>query len=221
MGRGAPRILAAELAGTFLLVFLATGSIVYDAGTGGDLGVPFAAAAPFAALVAGVGLFGRVSMAHFNPAVTLGYLITGHMRPGLLPWYLGAELAGALLGSAAVLALLGGGADLGANAPGQPVPAAFAAEVLASAMLMAVVLCVARYGGLRGLGGAAIGGVVALDILLFSGVSGASMNPARSLAPALLSGATGDLWLYWSAPFVGTAAAALGLRGLLGHGAAR
>ena len=74
---------------------------------------------------------------------------------------------------------------------------------------MAVILAVVYTKGLRGFGGVAIGGIIALNILFFSFISGASMNPSRSLAPALLSGALGDLWLYLSATFVGTSIARL------------
>ena len=77
-------------------------------------------------------------------------------------------------------------------------------EVLASALLMAVIFLVVYTRGLRGFGGIAIGGIVGLDIFFLAFISGASTNPARSLAPALLSGVLGNLWLYWSATFVGT-----------------
>ena len=84
------------------------------------------------------------------------------------------------------------------------VPIVFGIEVLASALLMAVIFMVVYTKGLRGFGGIAIGGIVGLDIFFLAFISGASMNPARSLAPALLSGVLGNLWLYWSATFVGT-----------------
>ena len=205
------QIFAVELVGTFVLVVLATGTIVYDAQTGGAYGLYIAAAGPFVALVICVGLFARVSLAHFNPAVTVAYYVTGHTERGQLAWYLSAEIAGAVLGSLFVMAFIGADADLGANAPNRDLPiiVAFPVEVLASAMLMGVILYVVYTKGLRGLGGAAIGGVVALDILLMGNVSGASMNPARALAPAVLSGAVADLWLYWTAPFAGTVAAAV------------
>ena len=210
------QIFAAEFAGTALLVAAATGIIVYDLKYhGGSLGVPFAALAPFAALLAGVYAFGRVSLAHFNPAVTAGYYITGHITGRQAAYYLAAELSGALLGSFAVLALLGGDAGLGANAPGPGLPlhVVFPAEVAASAMLMGVILYVVYTNGLRGFSGVAIGGIVGLDILFLASVSGASMNPARALAPALLSGSLEHLWLYWTAPYLGTAAAAFAFRG--------
>lgn len=209
------QVFAAELAGTFLLVVLATGTIVYDAQMGGRYGVWLAAAGPFVALVIGVYSFGKVSMAHFNPAVTVGYYITGHITGRQVPWYVAAEIIGAMLGSLFVLAVLGGDANLGANEPnhGHSLLLVFPAEALASALLMAVILAVVCAKVPRVVGGVAIGGIVAADILAFSSISGASMNPARALAPALVSGALADLWLYWTATFAGTAAAATILRG--------
>jgi glycerol uptake facilitator-like aquaporin len=98
---------------------------------------------------------------------------------------------------------IGFNANLGANAPNYsfPVPIVFGIEVLASALLMAVIFTVVHTKGLGGFGGIAIGGIVGLDIFFLAFISGASMNPARSLAPALLSGVLGNLWLYWSATF--------------------
>jgi aquaporin Z len=83
-------------------------------------------------------------------------------------------------------------------------PLIFSIEVLASALLMSIILIVVYTKGLKGFGGIFIGGMVGLDIFFLGFISGASMNPARSLAPALFSGAIGDLWLYWSATFIGT-----------------
>ncbi len=200
------RIFAAELVGTFVVVVCATGSVVLDAGMGGVLGVPFAALAAFGGVAAGVYMFGGTSMAHFNPAVTVGYYAAGFITRVQVAYYFAAEIAGAMLGSLFVMHVVGDGAGLGANVPGHGVFGVgemFGAEVLATAMLMAVIFAVVHTRGLGGLGGVAIGGIVGIDILLFSHVSGASMNPARALSPALLSGTTGDLWLYWSATFVG------------------
>ena len=200
--------------GTFIVVVLATGSIVIDARLGNTLGLPFIAFSPFAGVAIGVYLFRKVSMAHFNPAVTVGYLITKHITKRQLVPYFGAELIGALLASTFVMYFIGSEGDLGANAPDYsfPLPLIFGVEVLASALLMAVILLVVYTKGLRGLSGIAIGGIVGLDIFFLSFISGASMNPARSLAPALLSGAIGNLWLYWSATFAGTSIVALVLR---------
>lgn len=204
----------AEVIGTFIVVVFATGSVVLDAKFGGILGIPFIAIAPFVGVAIGVYIFGKISMAHFNPAVTVGYLITKHLRRELLFYYLTAEIVGALLGSIFVKYVIGTEASLGANAPNYnfSLPIIFGVEVLASALLMAVILFVVYTKGLRGLSGIAIGGIVGLDIFFFAFISGASMNPARSLAPALLSGSLEDLWLYWSATFVGTSVVALLVR---------
>lgn len=204
----------AELVGTFIVVASATGSIVFDAKLGGILGIPFIAFAPFVGVAICVYLFGKVSMAHFNPAVTIGYLITGHLRKNLLAWYFGAEIIGALLASVFVKYVIGTEANLGANAPNYDFSLSiiFGIEALASAFLMAVIYAVVLTKGLKGFSGIAIGGIVGLDIFFFGLISGASMNPARSLAPALLSGHLGDLWLYWTATFVGTSIVALFVR---------
>jgi aquaporin Z len=205
------KIFLAEMAGTFVVVVLATGSVVIDAKTGGALGLPFISAAPFAGVAAMVYAFRKVSMAHFNPVVTIGFLVSGHIKKSQLPVYFGAEIVGAMLASLFVLIFIGSEASLGTNAPNHsfPLPLVFGVEVLATAFLMAVILVVVYTKGLKGWSGIAIGGMVGLDIFFFSSISGASMNPARSLAPALVSGGLSDLWLYWTATFVGSCAVAL------------
>jgi aquaporin Z len=210
------QIFAVELIGTFILVVFATGSIVYDAEFfDGVLGIPFAAVAPFVALLIGVYSFGKISLAHFNPAVTIGYFITGHITKIQILYYFAAEIIGALLGSLFVLKIIGDKANLGANAPNYDFSLflIFPVEVLASAMLMGVIFYVVYTKGLRGFSGVAIGGIVGLDIFFLAFISGASMNPARALAPALLSGAMSDLWLYWTAPFIGTVIVAILFKG--------
>ena len=210
------QIFTVELVGTFILVVFATGSIVLDAERfNGEPGIPFAAVAPFIALLIGVYSFGKVSLAHFNPAVTIGYYITGHITKIQVVYYFAAEIIGAILGSLFVLSIIGDEMDLGANAPNFDfsILLIFPVEVLASAMLMGVIFYVVYTKGLKGFSGVAIGGIVGLDILFLAFISGASMNPARALAPALLSGMMDNLWLYWSAPFVGTIIAAFAFRG--------
>jgi aquaporin Z len=205
---------AAEVVGTFLVVVLATGSVVIDAKLGGKLGLPFIAIAPFVGVAIGVYLFGKISMAHFNPAVSLAFLISGHITKLQLLQYFAAEVIGALLASLFVMSIMGTEASLGANAPdySYPLPLVFGIEVLATALLMAVIYLVVYTKGLRGFGGLIIGGIVGLDIFFLAFISGASMNPARSLAPALLSGAFGNLWLYWTATFIGSSTIALLVR---------
>lgn len=204
----------AEIIGTFIVVVTASGSVVMDAKFDGIFGLPFIALAPFVGVAVGVYIFGKISMAHFNPAVTIGYLITRHISKRELFNYLVAEITGALLASVFVKLTIGNYANLGANAPDYNFSLflIFGVEVAASALLMAVILVVVYTKGLKGFSGIAIGGIVGLDIFFLAFISGASMNPARSLAPALFSGAVNDLWLYWTAPFIGTSIVALLLR---------
>jgi len=159
--------------------------------------------------------FGKISLAHFNPAVTIGYYVTGHITKIQVVWYLIAEIIGAVLGSLFVMTLIGTEANLGANVPNYDysIFLIFPVEVLASGLLMAVIFTVVYTKGLKGFSGIAIGGIVGLDIFFLAVISGASMNPARALAPALLSGAINDLWLYWTAPYVGTTLVAILFRG--------
>jgi aquaporin Z len=201
----------AEIAGTFIVVVLATGSVVIDARMNGVLGIPFIAFAPFVAVAIGVYLFGKISMAHFNPAVTVGFLITKHIGKNQLFYYLPAQIIGALLGSLFVKAVIGTESNLGANAPNYsfPLSIVFGIEILASALLMTVILVVVYTKGLKGFSGIVIGAIVGLDIFFLAFISGASMNPARSFAPAVLSGVLSNLWLYCTATFIGTSIVAV------------
>jgi aquaporin Z len=211
------KILFAELIGTFIVIVFATGSVVLDAKFNGALGLPFIAIAPAIAVAIGVYLFGKTSMAHFNPAVTVGFLLTNHLqgKQKLFLTYLTAELIGALLASIFIFSVMGNEVNLGANVPNYtnyPVYVIVGIEILASALLMLVIVIVVYTTGLKNFGGIAIGAIVGLDIFLFGLISGASMNPARSLAPAVVSGYYVDLWLYVTAPFIGTSIVALLLR---------
>jgi aquaporin Z len=196
----------AEIIGTFIVVVLATGSVVLDARSNGTLGLAFVAFAPFVGVAVAVYLFSKISMAHFNPAVTIGFIITKHVTRIEAVYYIVAEITGALLASLFVMMVIGPQANLGANQPNYayPIPLIFAVEAFASGLLMSVIFAVVYTKGLRGFSGVAIGGIVGLDIFFLSFISGASMNPARSLGPAILSGNLVNLWLYWSATFVGT-----------------
>jgi aquaporin Z len=178
------------------------------------LGIPFIALLPLTGVAAGVYIFGKISMAHFNPALTLGFLITRHTTKLQSFYYFSAEIIGALLGSLFVMYIIGKEANVGANSPNYafPLPTIFSIEVFASALLMAVIAVVVYTKGLRGFGGLVIGGLVGLDIFFLAFISGASMNPARALAPALTSGVLNNLWLYWSATFIGTSVVAFLVR---------
>jgi len=199
-------IFVAELMGTFGLVVGATGSIVYDGMLGGIYGIGFSAAGHFVALAIVVYTFGKYSMAHFNPAVTIAFFITKHVKGRHLPYYFAAQAIGAFMGSIFVLLVMGDYANLGTNYPNptSTVEANISYEILTSIFLMGVIYIVVHFKKLGKLTGVAIGGIIALDVLFFGLVSGASMNPIRSLAPAVISGVTGDLWLYLTTPFIGT-----------------
>lgn len=196
----------AEIIGTFVIVVFATGSVVLDAKYVGTFGLWFVALAPAVAVALMVYSFGKISMAHFNPSVTIGFLVTKHLEKKLLGLYFAAEIIGALLGSLFVRYVIGTQANLGANAPDYhfSIPLIVGVEILVTALLMAMILTVVHTKGLRGFGSMAIGAMVGLDIFFFAFVSGASMNPARSLAPAMVSGYVNDLWLYLTAPFIGS-----------------
>lgn len=201
----------AEMLGTFVIVVFATGSVVLDAKYVGTFGLWFVALAPAVAVALMVYAFGKISMAHFNPSVTIGFLVTKHLEKKLLGLYFAAEIIGALLGSLFVRYVIGTQANLGANAPDYhfSIPIIVGIEVLVTALLMAVILTVIHTKGLHGFGGIVIGAMIGLDIFFFAFISGASMNPARSLAPAMITGYVNDLWLYLTAPFIGSTTVAM------------
>jgi glycerol uptake facilitator-like aquaporin len=200
------KIFFAEIIGTFVVVVCATGSVVLNAKFNGTIGSWFEAFAPFVGVCLMVYAFGKISRAHFNPAVTVSYFITKHITKTQLPIYFGAEAIGAFLGMIFVKNFIGTEAHLGVNAPNYlfPLWMIFGVEVLATALLMAVIMCVVHTNGLRGFSGIAIGGIIGLDIFFLAFISGASMNPIRSLVPAVFSGVYDNLWLYWTAPFIGS-----------------
>ena len=198
-------IFIAELIGTFVLVVGATGSIVYNEMLGGIYGIGFIAAGHLVALSIAVYAFGKYSMAHFNPAVTIAFFITKHVKGKQLPYYIAAQAVGAFLGSIFVLFTMGDHANLGTNYPNltSTVESNIIYEILATIFLMGVIYIVVHFKKLRIFTGIAIGGIIAIDVLLFGEISGASMNPIRSLAPAIISETPSDLWLYWTTPFIG------------------
>jgi aquaporin Z len=199
---------AAEIFGTFGLVFAGTGAVVIDAVTSGGV-THVGIALTFGLIVmAMIYAVGDVSGAHLNPAVTLGFLLAGRL-PGrcVLP-YIVSQLIGAFLASLTLLILFGNHASLGATLPVGSAWQSFGLEAVLTAILMFVILCVST--GPKEVGtmaGIAIGGVIALEALFAGPICGASMNPARSLAPALVSGNLHALWVYLIAPVIGAAAA--------------
>jgi aquaporin Z len=199
------KIFLAELAGTFGLLVAATGSIVFDARLGETLGPVFIAIIHFVGLAIVVYAFGKYSMAHFNPAVTIGFFLSGHTKTNKLPIYFSAQAIGAFLGTFFVKFIIGEYANLGINFPNLSFPmyGIYLVEIMATIFLMGVILAVVHVKDLNKFSGVGIGAIVALDVYFFGPISGASMNPIRSLSPALVTGILNDLWLYWSAPFIG------------------
>lgn len=217
LGKWRPEV--AEAVGAFALVFAGVGAIMTNATTGalGHVGVALTFA--FAILVM-IYALGHVSGAHFNPAITIAFAATGHFPWRRVPTYALAQVAGATLAAVALLFILGDGVRAGVTAPGVGIGPlqAFILEAIASFFLAFVIIAVATdHRATAGAAGLAIGLTVGLDALFAGPLTGASMNPARSLGPALASGVWSDLWIYLTAPIVG-ALVAMGLYELLRAG---
>ncbi|HEX6601156.1 MAG TPA: aquaporin, partial [Solirubrobacterales bacterium] len=202
---------AAEGIGTFALVFAGCGAIIAEAERPGSLGMVGIAIVFGLIVMAMVYATGHLSGAHLNPAVTLAFALTRHFPGGEAAAYVAAQVAGALVAAAALAAIWPSDpASLGATLPTVGLGSAFVYEVVLTAFLMFVIMAVAT--DTRAVGAAAaiaIGGTVGLDALFGGPITGASMNPARSLGPALVSGELSDLWLYLLAPPLGAALGAL------------
>lgn len=220
MTPGFVRALVAEAIGTFALVFAGCGAVMVDAKTHqlGHIGV----ALTFGLVIMfGVYAVGHVSGAHFNAAVTFAFALTRHF-----PWpralaYWCAQLVGALAAAALLRGSLGDVAHVGATLPAGSQGQSFLWELVMSAFLMFVILAVAT--DTRAVGEAAaiaIGGTIGLDAMFGGPVSGASMNPVRSLGPALVSGDLHALWVYLLAPVAGASIGGLAYQFVRGEQAA-
>jgi aquaporin NIP len=195
---------SAEFFGTFAMVFAGTGAIVINQVSGGAVSHVGIALTFGLIVMAMIYALGDVSGAHINPAVTLAFWLARKFETRALLPYLAAQFAGALAASALLLLMFGNVANLGATLPAGSVQQSFMLEVVLTLILMFVILGVstgAREAGI--MAGAAVGGVVALEALFAGPICGASMNPARSLAPALLSGNLTSVWIYLLAPVAG------------------
>ena len=196
---------AAECIGVFSLVLAACGAVIIGQLTGafGHLGKAFT---PGLVIMVMVAATGHLSMAHFNPAVTLAFALTGHFPWREVPIYIGGQVMAAVLAAAILRLLFGNVAALGTNLPSGPLLQSLLLEVLITAILMFVIVAVATDKRALGLSaGLAIGGAVALNSLWAGPISGASMNPARSLGPVLISGVWTAHWIYWVGPIIGAA----------------
>ena len=200
----------AEAFATFTLVFAGCGAIVVNSERGGSLGETGIAAAFGLAIMVMIYATGHLSGAHINPAVTVAFTSTRHFPVRDAVAYIPSQVAGAVAGAAMLrLAWEGTPANLGATMPSVGVGAALAYEFVMTAFLMFVLMAVAT--DMRAIGATAaiaIGGTVALDALFGGGVTGASMNPARSFGPALLASEWTDFWIYLLAPVTGALAGA-------------
>jgi MIP family channel proteins len=214
------RRLAAEALGTFALVFFGAGAVMVAAehGSFGQLGVAVAFGLVIAAMIYALG---HISGAHLNPAVTFAFALSRHFPRGLVVGYWVAQAVGATAAALLLRASLGDVANVGATLPSGSDGQSFLWEVVLTFFLMLVIMAVAT--DTRAVGEAAaiaIGGTVALGALVGGPVSGASMNPARSLGPALAAGDLGDLWIYVLAPLLGAALGAVAYQLLRGEQAA-
>jgi aquaporin NIP len=203
------RALVAELIGTFALVFAGAGAIMVDDKTHalGHVGVAITFGLVIMVMIYAVG---HVSGAHFNPAVSFAFALTRHFSWTRVLGYWVAQVSGALIAAAILRGSLGDRAHVGATLPAGSQGQAFLWEAVLTFFLMFVIMSVAT--DARAVGEAAaiaIGGTVGLDAMFGGPVTGASMNPARSLGPALVSGDLHALWLYIAAPLLGAAAGGL------------
>lgn len=198
------RRLVAETFGTFILVFAGTSSIVVEQQSGvlGQVGVAMTWGLTVLALVYAIG---DASGCHLNPAVTLGFYADGRFPPREVGPYVASQCLGAILGSIGIALVFPGAVGMTATAPSGGLVQSFAMEVFLTLYLMFVILRVSSGSNERGaMAGVAVGGVIAAEALFGGPVSGASMNPARSLAPAIVSGHFETLWIYLVAPLAGS-----------------
>ena len=199
--------LTAEFLGTFALVFAGTGAIVVNDLTGAvtHVGVALTFGLVVLALVYALG---DVSGAHFNPAVTVGFVLAGRFPARQAAAYVPTQVLGACAASLCLRLMFPESDRLGATVPRGSAGQSFALEALLTAFLMFVILSATTGAKEKGLVvGLVVGAVIALEALFAGPVSGASMNPARSLGPALVSGQLESVWVYLVAPVLGSAVA--------------
>lgn len=207
------RKLGAELIGTFMLTLVAAGAPVIAAAAHAPAPGAAGAAAVGLLLMAMIFSIGPISGAHINPAVTLGFALRGGFHWSRVIPYWAAQVGGAILAGLLLLAVFGNIANLGANlpAPSASPVAAMITEAVLTTLFVLVILGTTEEAGSVGPNAAiSVGGTLALCGMFGGAVSGASLNPARSIGPALLSGTWPDLWIYIVGPLVG-AAIAVGL----------
>ena len=197
-----------EILGTFALVFCGTGAIVIDKVTGGavsHVGIAVTFGLIVMAMIYGLG---EISGAHLNPAVSIAFTLAGRLPAKALAPYIASQVVGALLASTTLKLLFPTDQLLGATLPAGSSWQSFVLELLLTYFLMIVIINVATGPKEQGLfAGIAIGSVILLEAMFAGPICGASMNPARSLAPAIVSGHIEHLWVYLTAPVIGASLA--------------
>jgi aquaporin Z len=194
----------AEALGTFVLVLCGTGAIVVDGHTNGALGGFVISLAFGLAVTTMIKVFGTVSGSHINPAVTMALWYHGSFPGKKVAGFIAGQLAGAFAASAVLHLFFPDDKTLGATLPSVTNMQAFGIEVFLMFALMLVILLVSQtHTGIKNYPGIIIGMVVFLEAYFGGPFTGASMNPARSIAPAVVSGETDALWIYIAAPLAG------------------
>jgi aquaporin Z len=199
-----PRRLAAEAFGTFALVFVAVGGDAMAAVSGGEVSMAARAVAPALMVAALIYAIGDVSGAHLNPVVSLAFSLKRLFPAGWLVPYWSAQLVGAVAAALAVRWLFGDAVRAGVTTPHVPSETALVLEAILTLLLVTVILGTADRHRIVGPDAAlAVGATIALCGLIALPIDGASMNPARSFAPAFVTGDYGDLWIYVLGPLIG------------------
>jgi aquaporin Z len=196
--------LIAEFFGTFALVFAGTGAIVINDVSNGAVSHVGIALTFGLIVLAMIYTLGDISGAHFNPAVTLGFFAARRMPAVRVLPYIVSQCSGAIVASLLLRFLFPTNATLGTTIPAGPALQSFVLEIILTAILMFVILGVSTGASEKGItAGIAIGAVIGLEALFAGPITGASMNPARSLGPALVSLKLTSLWIYLIAPVLG------------------
>ncbi len=194
----------AEFIGTFALVFCGTGAIIINEQTSGQVGHIGIAITFGLTVLAMIYTFGNTSGAHFNPAVSIGFWVAKLLDKKELARYIVSQILGAFLATIILKFLFPENINLGTTGPSGPVMQSFILEIILTFILVLVILSTSQGPKeIAVMAGLAIGSTILLEAMFAGPISGASMNPARSLSPALLSGNIQSLWIYILAPIIG------------------